>query len=728
MIQGLYSPLGSFLLPFVCATPLRLAWEREHVTDQSPSTNVGRPRHHGRRHGATTRAWLLAGPSVGLAGGAIVGVVEPVIRLAPQRHQMTIPLWVETMGFSVVSHGVAWVTVCIVACLLGLLATRSAKWWRVRLRPSPTAWAGLVVGVTVVTIWGRAGGQPTQLGRLYGLAGASVAAVILLCLAALIFTRFGATRPGSWVFRGARLAVWPTVPIALIALVVQWRGRSRVESAEGFWPPTTSRPAHRASGRPPDVILVVLDTLRADRLGCYGYDRPTSPHIDAFASDAVRFDMAFSPSPWTAPAHASIFTGLFRSQHGMHWDHLWLDDRFVTLAEALRERGYQTVALSNNDFVSTNTNLTQGFDRVAMPTWLGFAKQNALYRFVRLVWKRTEALGPLLGRWFLHDAGGPATTLLVDDVLDRRDPARPLFLFINYMEPHQPYEPTRAYRRAFVRPEDLARSYEIDQGSEATCRYIFGLDPPQTERDLGILSALYDARVRELDDHFADLIRLLQAETDLDNVLVVVTSDHGEHLGDHRLLGHQFSVYNALIRVPLIVRCPRLLRPQRVDRPVQTHDVFPTLLAWTETAAAQTAEVIVPSLATALSTSTQPARRRVVAEYLNPPGWVLNAAQQQYPAFDFSFWKVAATAIIEEGRKFVLRSDRRVALYDLSTDPEEQHNVAAAHPEQVARLRQSLVEWRDSFAPYTSDGSDVRTGHRLTEEQMQRLRDLGYVR
>ena len=699
------------------------------MADDTPSAKPGRATSSRlpRRRGATRRAWLLAGPAVGLTGGALVGIADPAFGLASQRHQMTGSVWVHVMSASVVSHEVMWIFVCTVACLLGLLAARSGRWWRVRLRPEPTAWAGLVAGVTVVTIWARAGDQPTQFGRLYGVAGALMAAVALLCLAALIFTRFGATRPGSWVFRGARLAVWPAIPIVLIAFGMQWHNRSRMQPVGDFLSPTTTRTAHGRTGGPPDVILVVLDALRVDRLGCYGYDRPTSPHIDAFAADAVCFDMAISPSPWTAPAHASMFTGLHRLQHGVHWDHVWLDDRFITLAEALRDCGYQTVALSSNDFVSSGSNLTQGFDRVAMPFWLNFIKWSDLYRFVRSVWKREQVLGPVLGRWFLHDAGGHVTTLLIDDVLRRRDRTKPLFMFLNYMEVHQPYEPTRAYRKAFVRPEDLTRSYEIPQDLVAIHRYVFGIDPVYTKRDLEIFSALYDARVRELDDYFAEMIRLLQAEIDLDDTLVIVTADHGDHLGEHHLLGHQYSVYNNLIHVPLIVRWPKRLRPQRVDRPVQTHDLFPTILAWTETIAEQASAVMVPSLATALSTSTRPASRAVVSEYLNPPRLALDIAHRFHPAFDFSRWRVATRTIIEQGWKLVWRSDRRIELYDLSRDPNEQHNLAGTHRDRVARLGESLSQWRASLTPYSSDPSRPKTGFRLDPKARRRLRDLGYV-
>ncbi len=664
---------------------------------------------------------------VGLVGGVLVGLAEPLARMASVGEWMTVALWLEALSFSAVSQVVVWVVVCTAACLLAGQVARRRAAWRAGYRSGSSALAAFVVGGGIATTWALAAGRGVSLvtGPLGVIAAFGVGSALMLP-ATWLANRLAATRVGRLSRAMGQVAVVPALIVVAASVVVQWQGRSRLRSAEGFWPRTASTPTTRATDRPPDVVLIVFDALRLDRLGCYGYGRPTSPHVDAFASDAVVYENAISPGVWTEPAHASIFTGLFRSQHGVGWNRVWLDDGFVTLAEALRDRGYQTLALSNNPNVSPGTNLTQGFEQFAEPYRLSFTTNGTLYAFAKQVWTQGGALG-WLGRWFVYDAGGRATASLAAKLLHRRDRTRPLLLFVNYMESHSPYEPRRAYRERFVKAGDLGRSYRVDQSLKRIFEYILRNRSVYTQRDLEIRSDLYDARVREMDDCFAEMIDVLAAELDLDNTVVILTADHGENLGDHELLDHQFCVYDTLVHVPLIVRWPRALRPQRVERLVQTHDLFPTLLGWAGAEATQSVKMMARSLAAALDASTETVYRNAYAEYLSPPKWAFKMAQRSDPSFDQGPWMVAFRAVYDQQWKLIRRSDRKVELYDRSKDPGERDNLAGPQRSRVDRLKRRLGSWRRSFEPFDPSRFTGPTGHRLDEGQKRRLRDLGYV-
>jgi len=695
---------------------------------EEPSAAPGETRTVGPPSPWVGRSWALAGPVAGLVGGMMVGLGEPVLRLWSDRGLMTTRLWLEVLSFSLVSHVAVWVTVCTVVCVLGGLIARRRPGVRARIQPGPLACAAFVVGLGVMVSWGHLAGRGVSLARgAVGLTAAFAVGVGILLPAAWICTRLRPTVLGRSAAGVAGIAVWLAAALMIASLGLQWQGRSRVRSAEGFWPPKFARPASRSAGRPPDVVLVVFDTLRADRLGCYGYPRPTSPHIDAFAADAVQFQRSVSPGVWTEPAHASIFTGLYRSQHGVGWNRIWLDDRFVTLAEILRDCGYQTIALSNNPHVSPGTNLTQGFEWYGEPIALSYATRDSVYAFAKYVWAGGGPLGSPLGRWFVADAGGHVTTFLVRERLRRRDRTRPFLLFINYMEPHGPYEPTRAYRRAFVQPEDLARSYQIDQSLEANFLYCLARKSVYSRRDLKILSDLYDGRIRELDDHFADLMHVLGAEVNLDDTLIILTADHGENLGDHELIGHDFCIYDTLVHVPLLIRWPRVLSPQRVDRLVQTSDLFPSVLGWVGAEARQSAKVMARPLGEALQATPQSVYRNAFSEYLYPPRWAFDVVRRRDPTFDPSRWMLAFRAVFDQRWKLIIRSDQRNELYDLSSDPGEEKNLIGTRRRELARLERQLAKWRASFKPFDPNQFTGPSGHRLTDDQVRRLRDLGYV-
>ncbi len=309
---------------------------------------------------------------------------------------------------------------------------------------------------------------------------------------------------------------------------------------------------------PSSVVLVTLDTTRVDHLSCYGYVRETTPHIDALAKRGVRFRRAWSTSSWTLPAHASLFSGLYPSRHGAHYDPSGatvlgsvvgfpvarygragrLADDVTTLAELLAARGYRTGAFVSGPWLHRGFGLLQGFqvkdDRVA-----GFGGRPA------------------------HEVTSSAVAWLRSIA-----PDQPYLLFANYFDPHAPYEPIRSY-------PDLPRAaepFEVDY--EAIMRGTATLNADE----LAVLRDRYDAEIRVMDHEFGRLLEEIDARPGGERTLVVVTADHGEALGDEGRFGHGFWLSEELLRVPLIVRYPHEREGGTwSDEPIQLVDVLPLL-------------------------------------------------------------------------------------------------------------------------------------------------------
>lgn len=444
---------------------------------------------------------------------------------------------------------------------------------------------------------------------------------------------------------------------------------------------------------PPNVVLIIIDTARADHWSCYGYPRLTTPHLDAFATEAIRFAQAYSVSSWTLPAHASLFTGLYPTAHHATQEHLQLDDGFQTLAELLHARGYGTAAFSGNPWVSRSTHLDRGFD------------------VMEEMWGRPEAR---------EDGAVPhATNRLIVDWLQRRAPQRPFFLFVNYIEPHFPYEAPALYEARFLPPD-------VDPATrtQATIRWVdWYLHPqPFTPRVAAVRSALYDAELAYADAIVGELFAALKQAGVYDRSLIVVASDHGENLGDHGHLDHVFSLYNSTLHVPLLIRTPGAKAGGVVrDDPVQLTDVFATIAAAAGVSAGHSSVAGADLLA-----STMPPDRIVLAEYDYPAQAldVFRADQRASPALDRFRRRLRSIQI--GTNKLIWGSDGQSELYALATDPGERRNVfsttrpAAEHLLAALERRISQIQQAaPTLLPLPSPSLD-----QATEE---RLRALGYL-
>ena len=472
----------------------------------------------------------------------------------------------------------------------------------------------------------------------------------------------------------------------------------------------------------PNILWILWDTVRADRLGLYGHDRPTTPFLDAWARDARVYDDCISAANYTVPAHASFFTGLLTSQHGADNDHLRLAGELVTIAELLRDAGYETYLYSANPHISAEEDFAQGFSAADHP-WSESLRRAALEILREKIdpGDRTSALAEKVrlgrvGKWDIK-ASGRLTERALRGWLAQRDGEKPWFAFLNYMEAHRPYIPPREYRERMMTPAEVERSYEIDRSWGSQWSYTFG-QAEYTPDELALTAATYDAAVAELDDLLRELLGALEKDGRLRNTIVVVTSDHGEHLGDHHMIGHQHSLYNALIRVPLVIRYPERFPPGRDARPVVNYDLFPTLL--------ELAGLPVPDLAGSGAVSLlapAPAGRVRVAESLGVFRDPFPAVKQLHPAWDPAPWDRELRTVVAGPDKLIWSSNGAHQLYAYGGDPGEERDRAAAEPDRVAHLT-ALLESRLAQASPRAARVEAPA---MTPEHRERLRSLGYI-
>jgi arylsulfatase A-like enzyme len=413
-----------------------------------------------------------------------------------------------------------------------------------------------------------------------------------------------------------------------------------------------------------DCLVIVLDALHAARLGCYGHDRPTSPHIDALAASGLRFARARSNQSWTLPSTATLFTGLYQETHGLHFDlefeEIRLADSVDTLAEQFRAAGYDTHFSNQNPFAGRRYGLDQGFDDYVDHYWTA----------------RDEMLEAAVAK-----LGAPAD--------------RPRFVYVHARQPHTPFDATDKHRALFTDPDYAGWA----TGSEKDLAAHNNRERPMQPDDMQRHADLYDATIHDVDEWLGRLL----ARIDRSRTLVVLLSDHGEAVGQHGKLGHNWHSFEEYVHIPLIFAHPALATGTR-DEPVSTVDVMPTLLELFD----------LPAPSQALQ------GRSFTALTVGRGNWTPE------PVFTTSrLLKGRQDLAVVSGPWKYIRGEPggRELLYDLAGDPGETRNVVAEQPEQTARLRALLLAWR---SPQQRRYIEASEG--LDEETLQHLRELGYVR
>jgi len=458
----------------------------------------------------------------------------------------------------------------------------------------------------------------------------------------------------------------------------------------------------------PNIVLIVMDTVRQDHLSCYGYFRDTSPYLKRVAKEGVVFDNVISTAPWTLPSHASMFTGLYPSQHGATHASLKLSPGLELLSEILSNAGYQTVGFSANPWVGQSTGMHRGF-HVFEEVWRDLCTDN-FFSLLRM----------------FHSLAKVGLDQGAERILDKarlwlqqcHDPACPVFFFANFMDAHSPYSLIPpAYRQMYQRNAvEESRMKELDR---VRLLHLYGervLEPGEFE----ILEGLYDGGIRYLDAKLKDLEALLVKHGFAGNreTLWIFTSDHGENFGEHGLVDHEYAVNGALIRLALILRFPgRMAAGTRCASPVQNLDIFATILdaAGLEDAVRKESLGLIPP------PDARQRRPFEVAEYFRPELLLKIAGRQGH---DASRYDRSLRTILRGGWKYVWASDGGDELYDLEQDPDEEENLAEMRPETAALLKRELDQWVARM------GAEAKQGVQGIKEDpvlKEHLKSLGYV-
>lgn len=451
--------------------------------------------------------------------------------------------------------------------------------------------------------------------------------------------------------------------------------------------------------RPPNLLLVSIDSLRADHLGVYGYGRDTSPRIDRLARNGVLFEDFIAESSWTLPSHMTLLTGLPSLVHGVVFDGVRLDPARVTLAEHLGEAGYRSAAVVAALYLDPLFGFDRGFERYEVvgprvPDEEGF--------FARVHDDQATA-----ERWATIDASshrGRSNAQVLTRAWAALDDlgADPFFLFVHFWDVHYDYDPPESYWRRFdpdwdgdLDPRDYIQNPAVHAD----------MDP----RDLAHVVARYDGEIRWTDEHVGMLLDALDRKGLADDTLVVVTSDHGDEFFEHGGKGHRYTLYDEQLRVPLVMRWPgRLPAGRRVATQAAMAELVPTLLDL----------MGVEPMAEAGGRSLRP--------------WIEGAATQPGRlALSYLYWpdEWRLRSLRQGDRKLIQRipagsRQHRTEVFDLARDPGEQEDLGTPGEAELSVLQRAFRAQREARDALPSSADRAVD---LPDAMRQQLEAMGYL-
>lgn len=431
----------------------------------------------------------------------------------------------------------------------------------------------------------------------------------------------------------------------------------------------------------PNLLIITIDTLRADHLSCYGHDRNTSPRIDGFATGGVLFEQVVCQSSQTLPSHTSIFTGMNPRTHQAISHESPVPPDIITLAEMLKDRGYKTGAFISSHALDSEYGLDQGFDTY----WEIHEELSIMERDICRL-REMDATTAAASAWLREhmDAG--------------------FFLWIHWFHPHRPYNPPDRYISAF------AGGYSGSANSSPEfIMQVWRQEIEIDQEDVDHLVGSYDGEVAFTDVQVGAVIDELDSLGLLENTVVVITADHGEILYDHEhYFGHDIALYDECLRIPLIIRAPGLeIADSRIEELVQSIDIMPTVLDLLDIAHPEGLEG--ESLLPLIGGSGRPTAEYCFSETFPfpekcPPRHAVRTADAKL------IWKEAGSdPMVKE-------------LYDLADDPGETHNLYAEHPDFAAYLDSVLTAW---IAPQGLHPARIPSARESGRWRI--LRSLGYV-
>lgn len=484
-----------------------------------------------------------------------------------------------------------------------------------------------------------------------------------------------------------------------------------------------------------------MDTVRADHLSCYGYSRKTSPSIDRIARYGALFENCFTTATWSPPTHSSIFTGKYPSAHRTLGKNVILESWNTTLAEILSNNGYHTVGITNCGLLAPEYGFSKGFNE-----YYEMYTIHELQKILTFIKNYPNELIRILLNGF--DKHTHITNIKAKEtILTIKKKQKPFFLFINYFNCHAAYDPPTPFKKKFCKNFDRARLYLIEyimnkfnKTTEKIRSSKFNIyklrkiaaDEPETrfsfmakelkinKEEWDIVKSWYDGEIAYLDYHIGDLVNFLIEEGIFDNTLLIITADHGENLGDHGLADHHFSLYDNILRIPLIlVHADNIPSKTRVSSIVSSIDIFPTIL--------DIIGVKIPNGVQGLSLC--PFENRKIHDFIcaerggSLTDIEVNHLRKAFSPFSHKLKHIdkGAKCIRSDTYKYILSEDGEEELYNIHEDPAEQYNIINKQREKADYLKEKMRHFLDLsyYGP--------KKIHHGREEIIDRLRSLGYI-
>jgi len=433
-----------------------------------------------------------------------------------------------------------------------------------------------------------------------------------------------------------------------------------------------------------NVLLITIDTLRADHLGCYGYERGTSPNLDRFAEESVKFENVYCPLPATAPSHASIFSSLYPHKHGVVANGWVLAEHHTTLAEIFKRNGYMAAAFVSSFPVDSRFGLDQGFD---------------LYddRF-----DKAEATTSHIRQWAGHEIkegfdrrAGITAAKAVEWLKSHAQ--KPFFLWVHFFDPHAPYDPPKPFDTLFIE---------------------------NTDTPMERIIARYDGEIRFVDREIRRLLDGIDTLELKDNTLSIITSDHGEGLGQHNWMAHGVYIYEEQMRLPLLIRFPGKIPPgKRIEAPIQSIDIAPTLLSLLNLSPPEAFQGRdLSSWILSETKSDEPADIYFERMHYHGRSDYFSKTQYQLTKTDDITITGEKIGVIHNRMKFIWAPEENTEeLYDLEKDPGEMVNLAdTATKESMGKFKEILNRWLRAN-PFSEELQEP------DNEFRRKLEVLGYV-
>ena len=692
------------------------------------------------RKTTTSPSPLVVGAVVGLIGGSLIGFGESVKALLTVLNSV-LPASPESMDVLALVAGLLFLSALYAigsGVAFTLLGGLLAAWQSVRSVSIPshrvaallsTALVGLYtlfldldrLGIQELRSASAAAAMPMSLLPLGQAAVVGMAAWFMFDIVTERWQQGqgGWLRPLRWAtarnLAGGLFIVLLVVPLAFVGL-------RRFNPSQRFGEGVVHAATSTASAQQPNIIYITIDALRADHLGAYGYEKANTPNIDSFAAESIVFEQANSQAPWTFPSFASQFTSMYPTDLNLSVDNThisamygrYVADSHVTMAEAIQKAGYRTQAIVTNPWLRPEFGFAQGFDgfmqvddarifhfsKLADMSLLTTARQMPpLYQAIRAVYTMITG-NP--GEPLVWDVRADRVTAEATAWL-RQNREAPFFLWIHYVDPHYPFDPPAGYRPAVDNLTAERLTYLSSYNEEDVYTGRARLRP----EDKAAIIELYDGEIAYTDVYFGQLLDTFDALGLRENSVVILSADHGDEFWEHGGYQHGHSLYDELIRIPLIVRGPGVLSQpgRRITADVQHVDLLPTL--------AEIAGANVPP----------EARGRSWLPLVSDDAAVHDTT---YNFAEALFLDEEQKAVRGEGYKLIYApfSDR-YELYDLVRDPGEQQNIADVRPDQVEKLDALLEEWMsatgapDGAGPGSNSaaGVDPSTIYELLENE-----------